>query len=314
MVITLVADVARSYFSLRDLDNRLEISRQTVESRRKGFGIAKLRFEGGITSELEVKQTKVELARAEADIPRLEQDITVTENALSILLGRNPEEIERGRALTEQTILPVVPAGLPSELLKRRPDIREAEHDLIAANARVRVALAQFYPQISLTAEAGLQNDRFRGMARGDSFTWNWALAGIFRVFDWGRNQGNLEVARAVYEQALVRYEMAIQQSFREVSDAMSIIHHTRKIREREETLLAATRDYRRLALTRYLHGDVSLLETLDADRQLFDAQLSLSSTIRDQLNSMVILYRALGGGWRSEDEEEEEGEEEGRK
>jgi multidrug efflux system outer membrane protein len=303
VVVTLVSEVARVYFNLRDLDNQLEISQKTVETRRKALDIARMRFEGGITSELEVKQMEVELYRAETDIPAIQHEIAITENALSILLGRNPEDIDRGLALKAYTLPPEIPVGLPSELLKRRPDIRRAEQELIAANADVRIALAQFYPQIMITGTAGQESDKFRRLARGDAFTWNAALDGVLRVFDAGRNQGNLEVAQARYDQALIRYEQTVQESFREVSDALSFYQSTREIREREEAFVESTRAYRELAVARYLHGDVAFLEILDADRQLFNAQISLSRTVREQLVSMVLLYRALGGGWQAEQE-----------
>jgi len=299
VVVSLVSDVARAYFELRDIDNRLTISKRTLEARQDALHIAQLRWQGGLTAKTEVHQSGVELAKAQSVLAELQGQIVAKENELSILLGQNPGETRRGLALDQQTTPPEVPGGLPSELLERRPDIRQAEQQLIAANARVGVAVAQRYPRIRLTGAYGIESDELSNILRNDAITWTIGLDLLGPIFDAGRRKGKVAVARAQLEQALIRYEQTIQQSFREVSDALSAYQRAREVREAQARLVDSAAEYLRLASLQYREGVVMYLDVLDAQRQLFDAELSQSESIRDQLTSLVQLYKVLGGGWQ---------------
>jgi multidrug efflux system outer membrane protein len=298
VIVSLVGDVARAYFELRDLDNRLAISKRTLEAREEALKIAQLRFRGGLTAETEVRQSEVELAKAQSVVAELEGAIVAKENELNILLGENPGDIRRGLVLGEQAIPPQIPAGLPSELLERRPDIREAEQQLMGANARLGVAIARRYPSIRLTGAYGVASNELSDILRDDAVTWAAGLDLLAPVFDAGRRQANVEVARAQLEQALIRYEQTVQQAFREVSDALSAHERAREVEEAQARLVEASAEYLRLASLQYRNGVVMYLDVLDAQRQLFDAELSRSESIRNQLTSLVQIYRALGGGW----------------
>ena len=296
IVVSLVSEVARAYLEVRDLDNRLAITERTLESREQSLHIARLRFEGGLTSELVVKQTELQLANAKAVIPELRRQIALRENELSILLGSNPGDIRRGFALVEQPMPPEIPVGLPSDLLERRPDIRRAEQELVAANALIGVAETDFLPRFSLTGVFGLDSlDLRKQLATGTSLA---AVDAVAPIFNAGELKGNLAAVRSRYEQARILYGRVIQQAFREVSDALANHRETAEIRAAEEVRVEAARDYLRLARLQYANGVLAYLDVLDAERQLFDAELQLSGAITGQLTSVVDLYRALGGGW----------------
>jgi multidrug efflux system outer membrane protein len=297
VIITLVSDVARAYFELRSLDLEREISIQTAEARRKLLYLTQQRLKAGVISLLDVRQSEAELAVAETQIPRLEREIALKENELSLLMGQNPGPIPRGRTLTKQSLAPDYPIDLPSALLERRPDIRTAEQQLIAANARIGEAKALFFPQINLSSFAGALF--LTGVTGG--WTTAASLGGsLFQfLFDGGKRKGNLQAVRARFDQAIQRYQQAIQQSLREVSDSLISIKKLAEEKKSQERLVAAARDGYRLANARYEGGVSSYLEVLESERLLFRSQLELVQVRRNQLIAVVQLYRSLGGGWQ---------------
>ena len=298
VVLTLVSDVATGYLQLRELDLELEITRRNVESRRQSLEIVRERFEAGLTSALDLRQAEAELAGTAAQIPDLERQITQTENRLSILLGRNPGAISRGRPLTGQTFPPVVPAGLPSALLERRPDIREAEATLVSANARIGVAKAAFFPQISLTGFFGVASAELSDLFTGPSRIWQLGPSATVPVFDAGRNRRNLQFTEAQEREALHRYEQAIQQAFRDVEDALVAHRKFREALAEQDRAVQASRETLAIAEERYTSGLTNYLSVLDAQRTLLIAEVAQSRTLGAQLVAVVQLYKALGGGW----------------
>ncbi len=242
VAMTLVSDVAAAYLQLRELDLELEITRRSVESRRQSVQLVRDRFEAGLTSALDLRQAEAELASTAAQVPDVERRIAQTENQLSILLGRNPGGITRGRPLTGQTFPPAVPAGLPSALLERRPDIRQAEATLVAANARIGVAKAAFFPQISLTGLFGVESAALSDLFTGPSRIWRFGPSVTLPIFDAGRNRANLEVTEAQQREALLRYEQAIQQAFREVEDALVAHRKAREALAEQDAAVRASR------------------------------------------------------------------------
>jgi multidrug efflux system outer membrane protein len=298
VVMTLVSDVATAYLQLRELDLELEITRRTVAARRESLGIVRDRFEGGLTSALDLRQAETDLASTAAQIPDLDRQIAQTENFLSILVGRNPGTITRGRPLAGQTFPPAVPAGLPSALLERRPDIRQAEETLVSANARIGVAKAAFFPQISLTGFFGVESVALSDLFTGPSRIWQFGPSLTVPIFNAGRNRANLELSEARQREAVARYEQAIQQAFREVEDALIAHRKARESLGEQDTAVAASRQALDIAELRYTSGLTSYLNVLDAQRTLLAAELAQSRTLGAQLVAVVQLYRALGGGW----------------
>lgn len=298
VVMTLVSDVATAYLQLRELDLELDTTRRNVESRRRSLELVRDRFEGGLSSALDLRQAEAELASTAAQIPDLERQITQTENQLSVLLGRNPGGISRGRPLTGQTFPPTVPAGLPSALLGRRPDIRRAEETLVATNARIGVARAAFFPQISLTGLFGVESVALSDLFTGPSRVWQFGPSVTLPVFNAGRNRVNLKLAEAQQREALIRYEQAIQQAFREVEDALVAHRKAREALADQDAAVRASREALAIAELRYTAGRTAYLDVLDAQRTLLAAELAQSRTLRAQLVAVVQLYKALGGGW----------------
>lgn len=301
VALTLVSDLARVYFELHELDVELEIAKLTLKSRREAREIIRLRKMMGQRSALDVRRAEQDVARAEAVLPDLERQIGQREHHLSILMGRNPERVVRGASLRDQSLPPDVPAGLPSALLERRPDILEAEQRLIAANAKIGVAKAAFFPQISLTGNFGAQSLEFSDLFVGASRIWTFGPAVTVPMFNAGRNRANLAVSRAQQEQTLIAYEQTIQQAFREVEDALLSYQKTRDIRTTRERLVTASREAAQLARFEYLNGQATSLDVLAAQREAFNAEISLVQTRRDQLIAVVQVYKALGGGWDPE-------------
>jgi len=296
--LTLEADVARTYFELRDLDSRLEITLGTVTSRRESLEIARLRFEGGLTAQLEVRQAETELAAAEALVPGLEQQRFEKENELSILLGRDPGPVARGLDLTGEPVPPSIPAGLPSELLERRPDLRRTEQELIAANAEVGIAIASLYPRLSLSGAGGVASNELGELLDSGAGIWDLAANLAAPIFQGGRLRADVAASRARFEQAVLIYEQRVQQALREVADALSAVDNTGRALAAQERLAIASQQYLELARLQYANGIKSYLDTLDAQRGLFSAQLGVSTTTRDRLLAVVDAYLALGGGW----------------
>ncbi len=301
VVMTLISDVASAYLRLRQLDMELETTRRNVTSRRDSLQLVRDRFETGLTSALDLSQAEAELARTAAQIPDLERQAAQTEHQLSVLLGRDPGGITRGRPLTGQTFPPVVPAGLPSALLERRPDIREAEGALVAANARIGVAKAAFFPQVSLTGFFGVESVSLSDLFMGPSRVWQFGPTVTLPIFNAGRNQANLELTEARQQEALVRYEQVIQTAFREVEDALIAHRKAREALVEQEAAVRASREALGIAEIRYTGGLTSYLEVLDAQRTLLGTEVAESRTLLSQLVAVVQLYRALGGGWAGE-------------
>jgi multidrug efflux system outer membrane protein len=305
VVLTLVADVARAYFVLRELDLELEIARRTLALNDQTVTFYRDRLEGGISNKLEVNQAIATRARTAATIPELERQIAAQENLLSFLLGRSPGPITRGTALTDQYLPPAVPAGLPSALLDRRPDVRQAEQLLVSANADVGAAKALFYPTISLTGLFGGASSDLTNLADRQSQVWSIG-AGLFQpLFQAGRIRRNYEAAQAVFEQALAQYAKTAQNAYREVTDSLVAIDKYALVRAEEETAVAALKEASDLSRSRYDLGLSSYLEVLIADQQLFAAELALAQARYAQLDSVVQLYRALGGGWQQQESAE---------
>jgi multidrug efflux system outer membrane protein len=300
VVMTLVSDVATAYLRLRQLDLELETTRRNVASRQGSLELVRDRFEAGLTSALDLRQAETELASTAAQIPDLERQIAQTEHQLSILLGRNPGPIGRGRPLTGQTTPPAVPAGLPSALLARRPDVRQAEAGLVAANARIGVARAAFFPQITLTGFFGVESAALSELFTGPSRIWQFGPGVTLPIFNAGRNRANLELADARQREALIRYEQAIQQAFREVEDALVAHRKSREALAEQAAAVRASREALSIAEWRYTSGLTSYLDVLDAQRTLFAAEVAESRTLLSQLVAVVQLYRALGGGWEA--------------
>jgi len=296
---TVVSDVASGYFSLLELDSELEIAKRTLAARQESLGLIRERERGGVATLLDVRQAEELVYQASQTIPDTERLIEQTENQISLLLGDKPGPIARGKPLSEQPELPAVPAGLPSSLLERRPDIRAAEQQLVAQRTLVSAARKAYFPTISLTGLLGFQSDQLSGLFGGPSRAWTFVPQVAQPIFTAGRLKSNVRFARAQQELAVVQYEQTIQTSFREVSDALVQYRKVREIRAQQELLVNTLRDREGLAYLRYEGGVDTLLNALDADRDLFDAERSLTLTKRDELLSLVQLYKALGGGWQ---------------
>jgi multidrug efflux system outer membrane protein len=296
-ILTLVSSVASSYISLRQLDRQLEIARETVRTRYDSLLLFKDRFEGGTVSELELAQAKSDYEAALVTVPQVEAQIGQAEDALAVLLGRNPGPIARGASLVDLR-LPLVPAGLPSDLLQRRPDLLQAEQNLVAANALIGAARAQYFPTISLTGLFGAVSPEFSGLWKGANKAWQYGLGATAPVFTAGGIAGNVQTAEAQQREALLRYRQAIQNAFREVSD--SLVSHS-KAREQlvfQDQQVATLRRYLELARLRYDEGYTSYIEVLDAERNLYTAEVSQTQTQALVYVSLVNLYKAMGGGW----------------
>ncbi len=299
VVTTLVSDVASSYLSMRELDYELEISRQTLATREESLDLTGQRRAGGVSTLLDLRQAEQLVFTAEETIPAIQQEIEQRENQISLLLGENPAGVERGRSLTEQDLPPDVPPGLPSALLERRPDIRAAEQDLIAANAQIGVARAAYFPQISLSGLLGGSSTQLSSLFSGPSSTWSVAPQVTQPIFTAGRIKSGVRLAEADRDHYLAQYEKVIQTAFTEVSDALIAHQRLRESRQKQELLVAALEDRKRLAYMRYRGGVDTQLNALDADRDLFDGQLTLSQLRLQEILSVVQLYKALGGGWQ---------------
>jgi multidrug efflux system outer membrane protein len=294
-----VGDVAGEYFSLLELDSELDLAKRTLASREESLRLISARQEGGLATALDVRQAEELVYQASRTIPDTERLIERTENQLSFITGNNPGPITRGQPLDQQETLLVVPAGLPSTLLERRPDIRAAEQTLVAQRALVSVARKAFLPRISLTGVLGFQSDQLSNLFAGPSRAWTFVPQVTQPIFTGGRLKSEVRFARAQQELAVVQYQQTIQNAFREVSDALIQYRKVREIRRQQELLVATLRDRSELAYLRYRGGVDTLLNALDSDRELFDAELDLTKTKRDERLSLVQLYKALGGGWQ---------------
>jgi outer membrane protein, multidrug efflux system len=299
VIATLVANVATDYFQLRQLDLQLEISKRTLSSRRDSLQLTSTLEQHGINSLLDVRQSEQLVYTAATEVPELERQITQEENAISILLGKNPGDIPRGLKLTEQPHAPEVPAGLPSSLLERRPDIRQAEQNLVAANAQIGVARAAYFPQISLTGTAGYESAALSNLFTGPAGIWNLVGSISQPIFQGGRLKSNVRFTEAQKEQFLLTYEQTIQGAFRDVSNALVAYRKNQEFRIQQEHLVAAAQDAARLSEVRFKAGTTDYLEVLTNNTNYFSAELGLAQAQGNELTALVQLYQALGGGWQ---------------
>jgi len=298
VIATLVSDLANAYFTLRALDDELEVSRRTLDSRRESLRLTEIREQGGVTSLVDVRQAQQLVYDANSEIVTLERELEQQENLISVLIGSNPQPIERAaETLTPPTA--DVPAGLPSSLLEQRPDIQEAEQQLIAANAQIGVARAAYFPSIALTGSAGVQSAALSALLSGASGVWTATAALTQPIFTAGRTRAQVGIAEAQHEERLLGYQQVIQRAFREVSDSLVDYRRRREFREQQTLLLDAARDTRRLVDIRYQGGAASYLEVLDADTRLFSAELTVADAQLRERSAFIEIYRALGGGWR---------------
>jgi multidrug efflux system outer membrane protein len=304
---TLIADVASIYLLLLDLDERLRVAERTLGTRQDALAIIEARFQRGIVPLIDVNQAQIEKADAKAELLALQRENQQAENMLNVLLGRHPANIDRSRNFGNMLVPPDIPAGLPSELLERRPDIRRAERQLAAQTARIGVAEALRFPSLSLTGTLGLASNDLSGFVSGDNKIWSLSGNLLGPVFDGGRNRSRVEAEVARTEQALQRYELTILQAFQEVEDALVAIRTFKEEALARDEQHIAAQSAAFLSRARYDGGVTSYLEVLESERSLFRAELQASSTRREYLVSIVNLYKALGGGWLANVEAEEE-------
>lgn len=298
VITSLIADVSSAYFQLRELDMELEISKRTLASQQDSLGLIKHLADHGSASMLDVRQAEQLVYTAAKSVPDLERRIEQQENLISILLGNNPGSVERGRVLTQQPHAPVVPAGLPSSLLERRPDIQQAEQQLVAYNAQIGVAQGAYFPDISLTATGGYQSAALSKLFSGPSGLWDIVGTLTQPIFTAGRIRAGVKFAKAQQQEALHFYRKTIQQAFREVSDALVAYRKNQEFRTQQEMLTQSAKDAARLSELRYKGGTSSYLEVLDSNTRYYSAQLELAQAQRNELQALVVLYKALGGGW----------------
>jgi len=299
VVVTLVSDVATDYLHLSELDYELEISKATLASRQGSLELTTIRQGRGVATLLDQREAEQLVYTAEQTIPEIEQQIEQTENQITLLLGQNPGGIVRGQDFMHQELPPDVPAGLTSALLERRPDILAAEQNLIAANANIGVAKAEYFPQISLSGFLGGQSTQLTSLFNGPQRAWSFVPQVSQPIFAAGRLKSGVQLAQAARDEALIQYEKIIQTAFTEVSNGLIAHQRVRESRLKQEMLVATLQDRTRLAYARFQGGVDTELNALDADRDLFQAQLSLAEIRLNELLSVVQLYKALGGGWQ---------------
>ena len=302
VILTLVSDVAADYFTLLELDLELQITRDTVQAQIASVKLTRLRLDHGVATKLDVLQAQQVLDTANAAVPDLERQIGQEEDAISILLGNYPQDVPRGLALVKQPLPPEVPPGLPSSILERRPDIREAEQTLVAANAEIGVAKAAFFPQISLTGSGGGSFGRsstFSNLMSSQLGFWSYGAQVSQPIFTGGALRGNLHLAESQHQQALLAYRQTIQRAFGDVSDALIGYQKQHQVRLRLEDSVADLQESVRLSNMRYKGGTTTYLEVLDGQRSLYTEELTLAQARGSEYQSLVQLYRALGGGWQ---------------
>jgi multidrug efflux system outer membrane protein len=299
VIVTLVANIATSYFQLRQLDLELEISKSTLGSRNESLKLTQTLEQHGISSLLDVRQSEQLVYTAAEEVPDFERQIAQQENTISILLGKNPGDIPRGLKLTQQPHAPELPAGLTSALLERRPDIRAAEQNLIAANAQIGVARSAYFPQISLTGSAGFETPALTNLFTGPAGVWNFGASLTQPIFEGGRIKSNVRFAEAQHEQLLLAYQQAIQGAFRDVSTALVAYRKNREFRVQQEQLLKSAQDAARLSEVRFKAGTTDYLEVLTNETNSFTAELGLAQAQGNELIAFVQLYQTLGGGWQ---------------
>jgi multidrug efflux system outer membrane protein len=299
VISSLIANVATAYFQLRALDAELEIAKRTLGSRQQSLQLTRVLETHGSASDLDVSQSEQLVYTASETIPDLERQIQQQENLLSILLGQNPGSIPRGRALTEQPVPGSVPAGLPSELLERRPDVREAEANVMAANAQIGVAKAAFFPSLSLTGTGGLESNVLHHFLQQPSQTWSAGFNITQPIFEGGALRSQLRLARAQWQESVLSYEQTVQDALQQVSNGLVAYHKDREFREQQELLAQAAERSDRLSLVLYKQGGASYLQVLTNETNYFSAELNLVDAQLNERLALVQLYQSLGGGWQ---------------
>ncbi|MFP3866800.1 MAG: efflux transporter outer membrane subunit [Desulfobacteraceae bacterium] len=301
---TLVTDLARAYIELRALDQQLEISQRTVQVREESLELVKARYDYGWDSLTPVLMTENLLYGARAVVPDLQRAIEQKENQISVLLGRNPGPINRGKSLLEQDLTVSIPPGLTSALLERRPDIRFAEQTLVAANARIGEAKALLFPNIRITGVSGWESAALKRLFTGPASFWDIVFPSLTQpIFQAGRLRARVRAAEAVKQEALLAYKKSIQQAFQEVADALVGVRMLKEVRLESRKQVEALSQQTDLAYQRYYGGVTPYLEVLDSDRQLFESELRLTQTRANEFLAVIALYRALGGGWQTQDD-----------
>ncbi len=301
VVLTVVGKVATAYITLRQLDSQLDISKKTLETRKMSLDLAKTRFEVGEISEIDVTQAASEVEIAAIAMIQYERDVQRQENLLSILVGENPRAIIRGKEIDKLSYPAVIPAGIPSDLLTRRPDIAAAEQQLIATNARITEAKALLFPQFTLTSQWGVESDHFKNFLKSTAKTWQYGISAAQTFIDFGAKVYGIRQAEAIQEQALHQYRRSILNALGEVEDALISVEKNNVLVQEHEKQVAVLTDYLHLATLRYEEGEIDYLNVLDAERSRFDAELNLVSARANHLGAIVNLYQALGGGWVTE-------------
>jgi multidrug efflux system outer membrane protein len=299
VISSLVANVATAYFQVRALDSELEIAKSTLESRQQSLQLTQTLFRHGSASDLDVSQSEQLVYTASEAIPDLERQIQQEENQLSILLGENPGPIPRGRTLTEEPVPVPVPAGLPSELLERRPDVRQAEGIIVAANAQIGVAKAAFFPSISLTGMGGLESNQLNRFISAPSQTWYGALSVTQPIFEGGALRSQLRLSRAQYQEAVLSYQQTVQSALEQVSNALIATQKNREFREQQEMLTRAAQRTDQLSEVLYKNGGASYLQVLTSETNDFAAEINLVQAQLNERLALVQLYESLGGGWQ---------------
>jgi NodT family efflux transporter outer membrane factor (OMF) lipoprotein len=299
VVTTLVGDVIETYLLLRSLDLELEIAHRTRDVATDGLRLTEARRTRGVATALDVRQAEQLLYTARGEIAAVERQISQTENALSLLLGQHPGDVRRGLALEALRVPAELPAGLPSALLERRPDIRQAEQQLISANAQIGAARAEYFPRISLTGFLGVQSRALSDLVSGPARLWTASAGAAAPIFNAGRTRANVRLTEAVQRELVVNYQRAIYNALREVSDALVEYRKTAEQRAEQERLVEALQASARLSTQRYQGGLDNYLQVLDAQRNLFQGELERARLRRQELAAVVQLYRALGGGWK---------------
>ena len=299
VISSLIASVATAYFQLRALDSQLEISKRTLGSRQQSLKLTQVLESHGSGSGLDVSQAEQLVYTASETIPDLERQIQQQENVLSVLLGENPQSIPRGRALTEQPVPQNVPAGLPSELLERRPDVRQVEENMVAANAQIGVAKASFFPTLSLTGLGGLESNALNHFISQPSEMWS-AAAGVTQpVFQGGALRSGLRLARANWQEAVFSYQQTVQDALEQVSNSLVASQKDREFREQQELLTQAAQQTDQFSEVLYKNGGASYLQVLTSETNYFSAELNLVQAQLNERLALVQLYQALGGGWQ---------------
>ena len=296
---SLVANVATAYFQLRALDSELEISQRTLASRQQSLKLTHVLETHGSGSGLDVSQAEQLVYTASETIPDFERQIQQQENVLSVLLGENPQSVPRGRALIEQPVPENVPAGLPSELLERRPDVRQAEEIMVAANAQIGVAKASFFPNLSLTGQGGLESNALHHFISQPSETWYGAFSVTQPVFEGGALRSQLRLAHANWQDAVLSYQQTVQNALGQVSNSLVASQKNREFREQQELLTKAAEQTDQFSEVLYKNGGASYLQVLTSETNYFSAELNLVQAQLNERLALVQLYQTLGGGWQ---------------